>query len=179
MKIRVIKTEVTDKGKYKLNKVTYRNLETGKTLSANLPSFKSPEVFETFGKAVADSTWDVKVEKDGDFWVWTHATPTEAPADVPAAAPGRRGTSTERDWETAQERAVRQILIVRQSSVERAMAFGVQKDLDTVLALAGKIEDWVMRGFQKQISEKAGEDGPLDVNATMKELLNMKDDIPA
>jgi len=180
MKIRVIKTEVTDKGKFKLNKVTYRNLETGKTLSANLPSFKSPEVFEVFTKAVADSTWDVKVEKDGDFWVWTKAEELkDVPAEVASPAPtGRKGTSTDRDWETAQERAVRQILIVRQSSIDRAMEFGEQKDLDTVFVLASKIEDWVLRGFQKQLSEKAGEDTPLDVQAAMKAILEMPNDVP-
>lgn len=172
MKIRVVKTEVTDKGKYKLLKVTFRNLETNKVMSQNCPSFSHPDVFNTLNGVASDSVFDIKVEKEGEYWNWVQATASEAPAEAVAApavtGTSRAGTSTGRDWETREERALRQILIVRQSSATAAAPFS--KSLEELLANAEKVEAWVFRGL------KAADDGPLDVEAAMKEILAMKND---
>lgn len=179
MKIRVVKSEVNDKGKYKLLKVTYRNLETSKVMSANLPSFKSPVVFKTFSEAAADSVWDVKIEKNGDFYEWVEAVAAEAPvvveqkAEAPAA-PVRKGYTTERDFETKAERAARQILIVRQSSMSAAL--NKVENIKSAFKLAEEIEAWVLRGFQAKLSGTSGEDTPLDVEKAMKEVLAMESD---
>ena len=177
MKIRVVKTEVTDKGKYKLLKVTFRNLETNKVMSQNCPSFSHPDVYNTLKDVASDSVFEIRVEKEGDYWNWVQATPSEAPA-ADAAAPavtgtGRAGTSTGRDWETREERALRQILIVRQSSVTAALQ--ISQDLDKMLGIAEKIEAWVFRRLAKLPEEVT----PLDVEAAMREIMAMKDDIPA
>lgn len=177
MKIRVVKTEVTDKGKYKLLKVTFRNLETNKVMSQNCPSFSHPDVFNTLKDVPSDSVFEIKVEKEGEYWNWVQATPSEAPTEPAPATPAvsgtsRAGTSTGRDWETREERALRQILIVRQSSVTAALQIDSQ-NLDKVLENAAKIESWVFRSL------KAADDGPLDVEAAMREILAMKNDIPA
>lgn len=177
MKIRVVKTEVTDKGKYKLLKVTFRNLETNKVMSQNCPSFSHPDVFNTLNGVASDSVFDIKVEKEGEYWNWVQATASEAPAEAVAApavtGTSRAGTSTGRDWETREERALRQILIVRQSSVTASLTSGFGGNLDEVLENAAKIEAWVFRDL------KAADDGPLDVEAAMKEILAMKNDLPA
>jgi len=178
MKIRVVKTEVTDKGKYKLLKVTFRNLETNKVMSQNCPSFAHPDVFNTLKDTPSDSVFEIKVEKEGDYFNWVQATPSEAPA-ADAATPavtgtGRAGTSSGRTWETAEERALRQILIVRQSSMTTANAallYADRQTIDNLFQLAEKIEAWVFRNLKA-----ADADAPLDVEAAMREILAMKND---
>jgi hypothetical protein len=119
--------------------------------------------------------------KQGDYFNWVGIEAAEAPAEEPATAPaaGRRGTtSSAREWEDASERALRQILIVRQSSVAAILSspfgqqnFGQQKDLDTVLKLAEVVENWVFRDLKATTR-------PVNVADAMKELLAMKNDVP-
>ena len=173
MKIRIIKIENADKGKYQLLTVTYRNLETNKVLSTKVPSFNAPDVFNTLKDSKSDDVFDIKSEQDGKFWNWVSATPAEAPAptqESTAPSTARKGTSYERQWEDREERALKQILIVRQSSVSNAAPYS--KTIDEVLVNAAKIEAWVFR----QLST-AGEE-PLDVAKAMAEILAMKDDVP-
>lgn len=175
MKIRVVKTEETNKGKYSLLKVTYRNLETGKVMSTNLPSFKAKEVYDAFKGSAADDCFDVKVEKDGEYFLWAAATPIEdvpAPAEPAAAAPARKGYTSDREWETKAERALRQILIVRQSSATAAAPYS--KTLPELLKNAEAIENWVFRKLTTP-----GTTPDVDVESAMKEIMAMKDDVPA
>jgi len=62
---------------------------------------------------------------------------------------------------------------VRQSSVTAALQ--ISQDLDKMLGIAEKIEAWVFRRLAKLPEEVT----PLDVEAAMREIMAMKDDIPA
>lgn len=181
MLARIIKTELIERPKYKAYKVTFRNLDTGKPLSTNVVNFgDQASVFEAIAKAKTDDVFAVTVKRsdDGKFYNWVGIEPAEAPPEeagkeAVGEAKGR-GRAVDRDWETRQERALRQILIVRQSSLSAAQAFGKEyKSVDDLFAVAEKIEGWVFRSL------KTPDGAPVSVEDAMKELLSMKDDIPA
>lgn len=181
MLARIIKTEAIEKPKYKAYKVTYKNLETGKPLSTNVVNFGDTlDVYNKLATVKVGDVFDVTVVKNGDFYNWVKMEPAAAPAEEApeqpsAAAAGRRGaTSTAREWEDASERALRQILIVRQSSVSTAVAAVVGGAIDgkELFPFAEKVEAWVFRDLKAV-------DRPINVQDAMKELLAMKDDIPA
>jgi len=104
--------------------------------------------FKTLQDAQPGDSFDVKLEKDDNgYWQWKNVTKVEAGAPEPAAAAsgttGRAG-----NWETPEERARRQVLIVRQSCIAQAVAWCKgNPDLSTedVVNVAGEFETWVNR----------------------------------
>ena len=125
---------ITQTGKnnkqYKLIEVEYT--ANGKKSTKKLTSY-SP-VYDLFSAAMPEQSFNVEVKKDGNFYNWEHAEP--AGSDVqgettPVSAPqakdmGFKKTFTKRpesSYETPEERAARQELIVRQSSIASAIAF--------------------------------------------------------
>lgn len=85
----------------------------------------------------------VSVRKGDEMPVQT----TPAPVRVGSAVEGKFKSDKSSNWETTEERARRQVLIVRQSSIAQAVELVGQKNakLDQLFELASKIEDWVMR----------------------------------
>jgi len=88
------------------------------------------------------------VKKDG-FWSWEDVKKAQAPTATTAST-GSVGVSTGRggNWETAEERAFRQILIVRQSCLAQAREFiqGLPgSSPQNIEDLAEQWEKWVFR----------------------------------
>ena len=186
MKAKIIKTEDQNKGKYNLIKVTYLNTETGKPGSTNIVSFKDKELFAQAKALEAGTYVDATVVKEGDFFNWTKFVEIAAPegadddAPVEAAKPVKKawGKSTptgNKEWETRAERAARQVLIVRQSSITAAInvinLHGGGTDLKEILNTAEQIEKWVFRGG---VSAAV----PAGVSDAMGAIIDMADDIP-
>ena len=90
-------------------------------------------------------------EKDGQFWEIKSIEKGMNNVTAPAPKPSYTGGKvTGSNYETADERAARQRLIVRQSSITAALALFDKKkvdDLDEVLAVADRITNWV---FEKE-----------------------------
>jgi hypothetical protein len=114
-----------------------------------LVSFKNPEVFKKVQEMVGQ-TVEVENKKEGDFWQWVsiNASGTTS-VSVPSVAAGASTTRVSgSNYETKEERAARQVLIVKQSSLSAAVATlspgakGALKS-DEVLALAQEYTDWV------------------------------------
>ena len=136
MKIQVVTTTVetkpTAKGSYQQLEVVYKNLTfQGKIESKKLMSFGAgAPSFSTLSSAPAGSVFEISVVKnDKGFNDWLSATPSDAgaPSPVPAGAAsvgGKSGATVtpKSTYETPEERALRQVLIVRQSSVSSAVA---------------------------------------------------------
>jgi hypothetical protein len=123
MIIEVVSTTIENKGKYSMMKVAYR--ANGKLTEKTLVSFgDGVAAYEGLSSAKAGDSYDVtakKNEKTG-YWDWVNAVPASATI---AAAPSSRGgnTTPARSFETPEERAIRQELIVRQSSIGSAVEF--------------------------------------------------------
>lgn len=190
MQIKVIAVEVTttptQKGSYSTAEVTYKNLTYGgKTESKKVMSFGATKsAFEVMSNASANEEYTISVVKnDKGYNDWVSATPglQNEPA---AAAPTRSGGSTPtrssgntgggstagRDWETADERAKKQIYIVRQSSVSNAielLSVGQKAPpaVEDVIKVAKEFEEYV---FGDSNSAKEG----------AAALSDMDDDIP-
>ena len=170
MQIQIIATSVETKptanGKsYQMLEVTYKNLTfQGKVEAKKLMSFgANANAFSTLTPAAPGSTWEVTVVKnDKGYNDWTAVSPsTGAPTQAPAPSAGApRGTGvlstpTRSTYETPEERAQRQVLIVRQSSVSSAVAMlsaGAKAPvkLEDVIDIAQKLSDFVF-----QVSAKA------------------------
>lgn len=124
MNIEVLSVSVEDKGKYKMAEVAYKGGD-GKVTSKKLMSFNHPEVFKTFADAKQGNVFSVESQKnDKGYWDWISASVGGAVGGaIGKAAPTQGNASPKSTYETAEERANRQVLIVRQSSLSNAVEF--------------------------------------------------------
>lgn len=143
--------------------VTY--VQNGETKRQNVVSFSNPQVFKDVQKYIGEDV-DVEIgQNDKGYPEWKRivgggvaASPvagagTQAP---PAAATRVAGSN----YETREERARRQVLIVRQSSLSNALDYykitnGTSVTSEEVRELAQEFADWV---FAQDDAEEA--DGP-------------------
>ena len=125
-----IETKPTAKGSYQQLEVVYKNLTfQGKVESKKLMSFGAgASSFKALSESSAGGVYDITVVKnDKGYNDWTSATmavPGAASA-AQASYPGslsKPNATPKSTYETPEERAQRQILIVRQSSVSSAVA---------------------------------------------------------
>lgn len=139
-------------GGYQKAEVAYKDLNTGRVNSKTLVSFKAPEVFSAISNAAAGSQWTVSQQKNGQYWEWTQAMPgVSATQTAPAVPAGKAFNATpapKSNFETSQERAARQVLIVKQSSLSVAaglLSVGAKSppNTDEVINLAQKFTNWV------------------------------------
>lgn len=152
MRVEVINVVVENKGKYRVADVSWKN-QDGKVDGKKLMSFVNKDVFKTFSEAKQGDVFDVKpVKNDKGYWDWVEAT------SAGKSVGGSGQTKSEgftaalrqgRDFETAEERAKKQVYIVRQSSVSSAIALAVangQRPVTEadVITSAKKIEEYVL-----------------------------------
>lgn len=151
--------------KYHTIEVAYK--ADGKTSGKKLMSFLFPEVYETLSKASRGAVFEVtSVKNDAGYWDWVKVVESGS-AGLPApteqgAAPRdfkQESKAVKSTYETAEERAARQILIVRQSSLSNAvatLAVGAKSITPTaVVALAKEYEDYVFGGTARERAEAA------------------------
>ena len=151
-----IKTVPTAKGSYQKAEVAYKNNSfQGKVEGKSVMSFgASKGAFTTLTTAQPGTTFNVEVVKNAaGYNDWISLSPAGAPSNDAPAAPAYKpmATSTvapKSNYETSEERAQRQVLIVRQSSVSSAVAMltaGVKTppSVEAVLDVAKQLEDFV------------------------------------
>lgn len=167
--IKDVSVEWVGSGAKKYGKAAVKFNRDGRDGTQYLVSFKNPDVFKKVQEMVGQ-TVEVESKKDGDFWQWVSinaasGAPSGASSSAPSAGTTRVSGS---NYETKEERAARQVLIVKQSSLSNAVAVlsvgaKAAPKKDEVLALAQEFLDWV-----------------LDVKAPSKgsNISDMDDDIP-
>ena len=173
MQIQIISTSVetkpTAKGSYQVLEVVFKNLTyQGKVESKKLMSFgANASAFKALQAAQAGSAFEVTVTKnDKGYNDWTAVGPVTGDAAAPAAAAAKGSSPAPRStYETPEERAQRQILIVRQSSVSSALnlhSVGAksQLKLEDVLSTAQKICDFVFEVRDQSTTASGFEDIP-------------------
>ena len=125
MKIQVVAVEVTNRGKYDQAEVTFKNLSFGDKVEAKkLMSFVNKDVYATIKNASNGDVFTIsRVKDDKGYWQWTGiAVGDDVPAGGNVAAPSKAASpSPKSTYETPEERAKRQVLIVRQSSLSSAI----------------------------------------------------------
>ena len=140
-------------GKYKKLEVAYKRLDRdGKVEGKPIFDFANKDIFKAVSELHVGDVKQITAEKnDGGYWQWTAIDEPGAPketADKPAdASPARKsypakagvGKVTGSNYETKEERAARQILIVRQSSLSSAIAFHASREPKGVISLADQV----------------------------------------
>ena len=144
MQITISNVDVQNKGKYQLAVVEYLNQE-GKQEKKNVVSFANKALYATLSTAKQGEVFDVQFAKnDKGYWEFTEANKTQGGvSQTKSASPTPRIT-----YETPEERAARQVYIVRQSSISAAiniLAVGAKcLEVDKVLSVAKQLESFVV-----------------------------------
>lgn len=158
MQITIIGVSIEDvktaKGGYQKADVAYKD-EQGKTQGKKVMSFVNQKVFDVLKQAKSGDVFDVQSEKDANnYWQWVGITSgNSAPtSSTPAAMKSVTGNpSPKSTYETPEERAKKQVYIVRQSSISAAIEFSKNvkalKSVEEVLATAKLFEEHV---FEEQ-----------------------------
>ena len=171
-------TKPTKTGKtYVQLDVAYKNLtREGKIEGKKIMPFQNPDVHANLQKATMGQVFEVTTVKEGEYWQWSNvqevAKGSNMEPQTSAASSGyaSKGTpSPKSTYETPEERAARQRLIVRQSCLSNAVeTLKVDKkgvDPTEALKLAERYVGWVF-----------GEEAKVDVPDVGFDY--MDDDIP-
>jgi hypothetical protein len=143
--VEVTTTPAKGKGRpYQTAQLSYT--VNGETKAWKLMSFSNPAVFATLSKAEEGESYEITTGKnDQDYTVWTSATKADGTAPAGKTPVKVASGST---YETREERAAKQLLIVRQSSLTAALTTlspGAKGPLNPteVTALAEAYASWV------------------------------------
>ncbi len=162
--IEVLKINRSKAGKagtkgYNVVEVAYKDPE-GKTKGMKVLDFVQREVFSSL-EGVNDGDYlDVEFEQnDKGYWQFKSVQKGEKPVGTTEGqkTSSSSGSSTGRtgNWETAEERAARQVMIVRQSSLSTAVQLlALRKDkagASEVIEVAKQFESFVM-GTQPEVA---------------------------
>ena len=129
---------------YQSIEVTYKN-EQGQTQSKKLMSFSNPTVFNHIRDLTKGDALNVTTEKDANgYWQWTGIGGDNAVSETKQATPATGGRVTGSNYETKEERAARQVYIIRQSSLSTAVELlGTGSKVADVIATAKEFEAYV------------------------------------
>lgn len=150
-KLVVLKSNVVipEGKKYKVCELSYKT-EEGKVKSMKIFGFAEQKaVFDVAASAakgdVLEATFKQNEKGYWEFGSLANTGEKQGTEDSPKTGSGGARTG---NWETPEERAARQVLIVRQSSFGSAVAYAESQKLkvsiDEVIGLAQQIEAYVM-----------------------------------
>lgn len=160
-----VATVPTAKGSYQVADVAYKNKSFQDKLEGKkVMDFSNKGVFTILSNAKFGDVFDVtRVKNEKGFWDWTALGNDTSSNNQSIGADSSMGNTTgvsststtnvkagnaapRSNYETPEERAARQVLIVRQSSLSNAMDYAVAnkiKDEAEILAMATRFHDWV------------------------------------
>jgi len=152
VKIQEVNVEFVKNGKngYEVANVNY--LYKGDAKTTKIMSFSNPQVFKDVQKLVG-KTVEVDTTQNGKYTNWAKLTPVAESPDQQPSVGGKsdvvKSTTVRSTYETPEERAQRQLMIVRQSSISNAIEvlkhndLGNQINILTVLEVAQQFVDFV------------------------------------
>jgi hypothetical protein len=151
-------TKASSNGRsYQEIEITYKT-ENGQVANKKLMSFSNPSVFNHIkGLAKGEVVNVTTVKNAKGFWDWTGIgnegdAPVATQSKPATAQAGGRVTGS--NYETKEERAARQVFIIRQSSLSTAVELlGQGKSVDEVIATAKQFEAYVFSKDPNPIKE--------------------------
>lgn len=152
-----IESVVKGKQRYKTLTIVYS--KDGKEEAKKLVDFNNKEVFETASSLSAGDNINITIEKQGDFWNWTNLTSLEGGGKTYSQVAETRSARPTSTFETSEERAKKQIYIVRQSSLGAAIEYfklteAKKVKTEDIMLLAKQFENFV---FDNQEDTNSGE----------------------
>lgn len=147
MRIEIIDVTVENKGKYRVANVAYKGPD-GKVEGKKVMSFANKDVFKTVSEAKQGDIFEVKSEKnEAGYWEWTSASAEGKNTGVKASNKSFEAPS--RSFETAEERARKQVYITKSASINAAVELaklnGKPITEEDVIKSAQKFIDFVFR----------------------------------
>lgn len=149
--VQEVNTSFVKKGKggYHQAEVTYT--DNGKNFTKKIMSFTNPAVFDTIKDAAQGDQFELAIKKEGDFYNWVSLAPVskDGPKSPPDAQPKNSYTPRPNNtYETAEERKLKQLYIIRQSSIANAIEYlnvvdYKIDDINHVLSVAQQFVDFV------------------------------------
>lgn len=146
---------------YQLIELAYKNNSfQGKVESVKINQY-SPLYSVVAGMKAGDSFEVTKEKDDNGFWQWTKATqaaPGSVTETVPAGASKGNVTQVKSTYETSEERAKKQIYIIRQSSLSSAVScltVGAKSPptFEAVASLADQMFAYVMQSPEAEAKQ--------------------------
>lgn len=144
--------EHISKGKTGYEKMTINYSAKGEPKQKTVMSFANPAVYNTIKGLAENDLIDVEFVKDDKYFNWASVSrmattlpgTSESPKnEVSKAAPAARSS-----YETPEERARKQVYIIKQSCLAQAVAYVKETDstdnIDNVLNTAQQFVDWVL-----------------------------------
>ena len=135
---------------YPIVELAYKS-DDGKTKGMKVLGFGPQKaITDILSSVETGAVLDVEFEQnDRGYWQFKSVKPTGKKEDVAVADAGN-SSKAKSNWETTEERAARQVMIVRQSSLSSAVAFlaalepkGITKTADGVVDVAKTFEAYV------------------------------------
>jgi len=152
--ISVSSPETKTKGKNKWQEVTLAYKSDKGDKEKKFPSYV--DIYETIRTLEDGCTYEVRLQKDGDYWQWVGVEKIEGAAK--AASTGGKSSSGGNDWaaKTQLDRErfefdkEKQILIIRQSSLASAVSLttslGGDLSEERIVGLAEYFTNYVLNG---------------------------------
>jgi hypothetical protein len=126
------------KGAYSLFTLKYE--ADGKARDRKIMSF-AKEVYGELLKSTPNEKYEIGLKQNGDFWDWVSITKL-ASSDGDSAV-GRPAAKSGGNWETSEERARRQVYIMRQNALTNAVAYcSDSATVGQVLKVAAQFAAW-------------------------------------
>ena len=160
-KITVLKVNIAKVKNYETAEVSYKT-DDGKTKGMKVLSFLQKEVFQTLQSCEPGDVLDASFEQNNKgYWQFSSVNKTGEKGSV-ASSPSLAATpptpAKGGNWETSEERANRQTMIVRQSSLSNTIAYfeltGHKKAApEDVIAVAKLFEAYVFSKESKPVAE--------------------------
>lgn len=124
IQIQFINASVEDKGKYRVAEIAFKDLAKGQVSSKKLMSFTNPVVYKTLVDAKNGEIYTIDMEKnEKGYWDWIKAVTSTSVDTSNAVSPSKASVAPKSTYETPEERAKKQVYIVRQSSISSAIDY--------------------------------------------------------
>jgi hypothetical protein len=145
MQITINNVDIDRQAKYSKAIVEYTNQE-GKAEKKNVMSFTNKDLYSTLSAAKPGEVYDVNLGKnEKGYWEFTSAVKTGTSSA--GAKPSQTTATPKSTYETPEERAARQLYIIRQSNINAAISLlsvgskGLK--VNDVLVVAKEFENYV------------------------------------
>jgi len=161
-KIKIVEVNIEEvrQGKNKYDKAAVVYSFNGQNRTQNIMSFSNPAIFAKVRDMKVGQEYNVEVTKnDKGYNQWAAIESVAAStSDTAKSVPTRTNVST---YETAQERAIKQLYIVRQSSISSALEYlkntqpNGEYGVSDVLDVAQSYVDFVFNQPSKELGQES------------------------
>lgn len=153
--IKDVNVEWVAKGKTKYGKASVAYTYNGEQRSQNIMSFANPTVFKQVQELVGQEVEVTMTKNSGGYSEWSaiEVDATEGVKTPSTGTPTNTTRVTGSNYETAEERAKKQVYIIKQSSITAAISILNSQNqpatVDAVKETAQDLTDWVLGNDNK------------------------------